>query len=261
MFQSRKHRKLVIGVIHVAPLPGTPFSASSFDDIRDQVLRSAAALQSGGADGCLVQTSDRVYSTGNDADPIRVAAMALIVRDVVAASGAPFDVGVQIMRNAVSASLAVARIAGGTFIRATAFAGATPSADGVVEARPLEVAAYRRQIDANGIHVIADVASMHHVAHGSAATAARQAVNAGANAVALCDPDEAALDRLVAEVRAGVPKAPIVLAGHSTHANAARMLKDVDGAFVGRCLERDGWGSLIDVERVRAYMDVVRTRD
>jgi predicted TIM-barrel enzyme len=31
----------------------------------------------------------------------------------------------------------------------------------------------------------------------------------------------------------------------------------VDGAFVGTCLERSGWGSAIDMERVQAYMEIV----
>jgi predicted TIM-barrel enzyme len=50
---------------------------------------------------------------------------------------------------------------------------------------------------------------------------------------------------------------PVILAGYTNHENAGRMLAAADGAFVGTCLERGGWGGSIDVERVRAYMDVV----
>jgi len=31
-----------------------------------------------------------------------------------------------------------------------------------------------------------------------------------------------------------------------------------DGAFVGTCLERGGWGGQIDPALVRAYVDIVR---
>ena len=41
--------------------------------------------------------------------------------------------------------------------------------------------------------------------------------------------------------------------------NAARLMAAADGAFVGTCLERGGWGGQIDVERVKAYVDIVRT--
>jgi predicted TIM-barrel enzyme len=37
------------------------------------------------------------------------------------------------------------------------------------------------------------------------------------------------------------------------------MLAEADGAFVGTCLERDGWGGAIDIERVREYMAIVQT--
>ena len=30
-----------------------------------------------------------------------------------------------------------------------------------------------------------------------------------------------------------------------------------DGAFVGTCLEKAGWGTAVDEERVRAYMEIV----
>jgi uncharacterized protein len=36
------------------------------------------------------------------------------------------------------------------------------------------------------------------------------------------------------------------------------MAAAADGVFVGGCLEPDGWGGAIDVERVRTYVDIVR---
>lgn len=262
-FDTLGKRKAVLGVIHLAPLPGTPFCNSTFEETRDRALVSAEALVAGGADGCLLQTADRVYSTKNEADPARVAALAVIANAVVAATDDSFQVGVQIMRNAVSASLAAARIARGTFIRVTALVGATRSADGLIESNPVEVAAYRRNIDALGIRVIADIATMHYAwfdgdASMPVAAVARHAVNAGADAVAVSDPDEAAVLGLIDQLRNGGPKVPIILAGHTAHDNAARLLAHADGAFVGRCLEGAGWGSAIEKDRVRAYVEIVR---
>ena len=31
-----------------------------------------------------------------------------------------------------------------------------------------------------------------------------------------------------------------------------------DGAFVGTCLERGGWGGQIDIERAKTYVAIVR---
>jgi BtpA family len=98
--------------------PAHPFYAGGgLGGIVDTAVASARALHLGGADGCLVQTVDRVYSVADDADPARVAAMSLVVRAVVEAAGGEFAVGVHMLRNAVCASLAVAKVVGGSFVR------------------------------------------------------------------------------------------------------------------------------------------------
>jgi protein-L-isoaspartate(D-aspartate) O-methyltransferase len=74
---------------------------------------------------------------GEDVDLARIAALSLIVRAVVEATGPRFKVGVQVMRTAVRASLAVAKVAWGAFVRVSALVGATVTADGLVQADPL----------------------------------------------------------------------------------------------------------------------------
>ncbi len=261
-FDQLGKRKAVLGMIHLQPLPGTPFYVEGgFGQIADTAVASARALYEGGADGCLVQTVDRVYGVGDESDPARTTAMGLIVHAVVQATGPRFQVGVQIMRNALRASLAVAKVAGGTYIRAGALVGMTLTASGMVEADPLAVMEYRRKINAQDIRVIAEVHSMHFKWFGEArpaAEVARAARSVGADAVSLGDPDERRTLELIGSVRKAVPGLPVILAGYTNHENAARLLAAADGAFVGTCLERGGWGGQIDVERVKAYVDVVR---
>lgn len=102
--------KPLYGVVHVPPLPGTPFHRSgSFPGIVKDVRAQARRMVEGGMDGLLLQTVDRVYSVRDDSDPARVAAMSVLAHEVLGQSPAGFAVGVQIMRHAVSASLAVAK--------------------------------------------------------------------------------------------------------------------------------------------------------
>lgn len=89
----------------------------------DKAVADARALYEGGADGCLIQTVDRIYPTGEDQDYARVAAMAAIAKSVADATGPEFHIGVQIMVNALKASLAVVKVCGGSFIRCTALVG------------------------------------------------------------------------------------------------------------------------------------------
>lgn len=254
--------RTIIGMVHLPPLPGTPFyEQGGYERAVKKAVSDATALYRGGASGCLVQTIDRVYPTGDEADPLRVAAVANIVRAIAQATAPPFQIGVQILRNAISASLAVALASGGSFVRCAALVGATMSHDGIVEANPLAVTSYRRRIGAMNIAMIAEVRSMHYRALNGEAVAetARAAAGAGAGALSLGDPDEAESQSLVREVRAAVPRLPIFLAGYTNHENAARRLAEVDGAFVGTCLEKGEWGSAVDEERVRAYMQIVAT--
>lgn len=262
VFDTLGKRKVVLGMVHLPPLPGTPFyDEGSFQRTLEVAVVSACALAEGGADGCLVQTVDRVYATGEESDPARTAAVALIVNAVAAATGEGFQIGVQLMANALKASLAVAKVAGGSYIRAGALVGATLTPHGMVEARPLEVMDYRVKIGAQQVKVIAEVESMHFRWFGGdrpVAQVARAARGAGADAVSLGHPDEDTTLQMIAAVREAVPGLPVILAGYTSHGNAARLLAAADGAYVGTCLERDGWGGQIDPGRVRAYVDIVR---
>ncbi|GAA3368415.1 BtpA/SgcQ family protein [Streptomyces antimycoticus] len=255
-------RKLVLGMVHLSPLPGTPFHEDgSFGRTLDTAVRSARALYEGGADGCLIQTVDRVYTVDEESDPARTVAMGLITRAVAEATDERFHIGVQLMRNALTASLAVAKVAGGGYIRAGALVGQTLTAHGMVRADPLRVMEYRRRIGAEHIRIIAEIDSMHFRwfdGQKTTAEVARAARAVGADAVSLCHPDEDTALDMIASVREAAPDLPVILAGHTRHENAARLMSAADGAFVGTCLERDGWGGEIDRDRVAEYVDIVR---
>ena len=262
VFETLGKRKAMLGMVHLPPLPGTPFyEEGSFPRTLDAAVASARALAEGGADGCLVQTVDRVYDPGEESDPARTAAVALIVNAIAEATGERFQIGVQLMANALKASLAVAKVADGSYIRAGALVGATMSPHGLIQAHPLEVMDYRVKIGAQQVKVIAEVESMHFRWFGgdrTVAQVARAADGAGADAVSLGHPDEDTTLRMIAELREAAPGLPVILAGYTNHGNAARLLAAADGAFVGTCLERGGWGGQIDPGRVRAYVDIVR---
>jgi uncharacterized protein len=220
-------RKVVLGMVHLRPLPGTPYyERDSLASIVDVAVRSATALAEGGADGCLVQTADRVYAPGEESDPARTAAMELVVSAVARETAGGFVVGVQMMQNALKASLAVAKVAGASYIRASAVVGATLTGHGMVEARPLEVMEYRAKIGAQDVKIVGEVGSMHFEWLGGARTAgevARAAVAVGADAVALGHRDEGRTLEMIALVREAVPGTAVILAGYTSHENAARL--------------------------------------
>ncbi len=261
-FDTLGKKKVVIGMVHLLPLPGTPFhQQGNMEQALDKAVADAMALDQGGADGCLIQTVDRVYSAKDEADYARVAAMATIVKAVSDATDPKFQVGVQIMVNALKASLAVAKVCGGSFLRCTALVGATLNAAGLVEANPHDFLTYRNTISAQDIKLIAEVHSRHFTWMGDRPTAdvARMAMRAGASAVEISHQDEDINTKLVRDIKQALPDLPVILGGYTNHDNAARRLAEADGAFVGACLQADGWGSRVDLERVRAYVEIVNS--
>src|SRR5919206_3201746 len=207
-FESLGRKKVVIGMVHLLPLPGTPFyQEGNVERAMTKAVADATALYQGGADGCLIQTVDRVYPAADEADYARVAAMAAITQAVAEATGPEFQIGVQIMVNALKASVAVAKVCGGSFLRCTALVGATVGASGMVAANPHDFLTYRARIGAQQIKLIAEVNSRHFHWLGTRSTAdvARMAARAGADAVEVAHPDEGTNAGWVRDIRQAMP--------------------------------------------------------
>lgn len=263
IFKNLNKKKLVIGLIHLKPLPGTPlFQEGLFETSLEKAIKDAASLYEGGADGCLVQTVDRIYPSTDDADYARVASMAIITHAVKQATGPEFHVGAQIMWNCITPSLGVAKASGACFTRATALVGTTTSAFGIVNANPLKVQNYRKLIGAQDVGIIAEIQGYHFSWVGDdypIERRAQMAMMAGADAVEVMDADEDKNNEMVTRVKALNPDIPVILGGQTDLENVARRLKYADGALVGSCFEAGKWGGLIDKAIVKEYVNIVRS--
>jgi uncharacterized protein len=259
-FATLGKKKVVLGMVHLGALPGTPFSEDgSYPAVKARAVQDALALEAGGADGCVVQNAgDRVFAL-DQADPVIVVAVADVVRSIDEATGPNFQIGVQILRNDLKAALSVAQICGGSFLRCGALIGATVTASGIMQGDPYAFQAYRQRIGAEHVKLIAELHSMHFEWLGGRAIGeiARNARYAGAHAASICDPDEAVTLRMIKEIRAAAPDFPIIVGGYTDHDNVSRLLVDADGAIVGSCFEKGGSGGEVQVDAVREYVDIV----
>jgi membrane complex biogenesis BtpA family protein len=262
-FDSLGKKKVVLGMVHLKPLPGTPHHEEGMlEEALEKAVKDAAALDNGGADGCLVQTVDRVYPSGDEADYARLAGMAKIVHEVSKVTSPDFQIGVHFMLNGLKPAVAVAKVCGGSFIRCTALVGTSRTAMGTLVGNPYDFMTYRARIGAQNIKLIAEVDGMHYRAidNRPAFETAMMAKYAGAHAVEVAHKDEDTNREVVLGIKKALPDLPVILGGHTNHENAARRLKDADGAFVGTCLEEEGkWGGPIDIERVKEYVGIVNS--
>ncbi|NMA07313.1 MAG: BtpA family membrane complex biogenesis protein [Ruminococcaceae bacterium] len=263
MFKDKKE-KIIIGLVHLRPMPGTPYyKEGDYDESIEKALKDVAALVEGGANGCLLQTSDRIYPATDDTDYVRATCLASIGTEVRKAVSKDFIVGVQIMWNCITPSLAVAKACKADFTRCTALVGKTESPYGTIIADPLKVLTYKNSICmSEDFDMLAEIAGYHFKGEYSKEnlqTLAGRAIRAGATAIEILDKDEAMNERKVLDVKEAFPDIPIILGGGTNAENVQRRLKYCEGALVGTYFEDGNWGGPINPETVKKYMDIVRS--
>jgi membrane complex biogenesis BtpA family protein len=151
--------RALIGVIHVAALPGTPASALCVGEIGEAAAAEARIYERAGFHGLLIEnTHDRPYLKSTAGAEI-VAAMSVIGARVRDASRLPL--GVQVLAGANQAAVAVAHACGAAFVRVEGFVFAHVADEGLIEACAGPLLRYRRAIGADRVRVFADIKKKH----------------------------------------------------------------------------------------------------
>lgn len=261
MFKNLQGKKLVIGLVHLLPMPGTPlYKEGNIDQMSRKAIADCLTLKKSGADGGLIQTVDVIYPATDDTDYARVAAMAAIVARVRGAVGDDFLIGAQIMWNCITPSLAVCKAAGADFTRCTALVGATESPYGQIEAEPLKIMEYRRKIEAQNVEMLAEISGYHFKGEYDPANIqnlASMAMRVGADAVEVVDRNFEMNERIVKDVKSA-GDIPVILGGATDVDNCKARLRYADGALVGTAFEGGNWGGELIGSIVEAYVKNVR---
>ena len=146
-FQARFDRNAVIGMVHVAALPGAPMYGGSMPAIVDGALRDARALRDGGCDAIAFENfGDRPFF--KDHVPAEtVAALTTVIIQVVAEVRMAF--GVNVLRNDAASAIAIAAAIGAAFIRVNVHTGAMLTDQGIIEGRASETLRRRAALAPN----------------------------------------------------------------------------------------------------------------
>ena len=261
IFDDLNGKKLVIGLVHLLPMPATPlYEEGNIEKMMEKAIKDCKTLQNAGADGGLIQSVDVFYPTTDDTDYARVATISAIAARVRAEVGPDFKIGVQLMMNSITPSLAACKAAGADFTRCSALVSATDSIYGRVEADPLKVAEYRTKIHAQNIGMISEISGYHFKAEYSQSliqSLAGASMKMGANAIEVVSRDFEMNERLVKDVKAAGPF-PVILGGGTDVQNCKDRLRYADGALVGTAFEGGKWGGPIIESIVADYVKNVR---
>lgn len=253
--------KPIIAMAHIPAMPGTPRYDPSLgvDGAIDQMAKDVRALLDGGVDAIMFcNEDDRPYNfhAGLEA----VAVMTRIITEL-RPKDRPF--GVDYLWDAM-APLAVAKATGASFIREVV-TGVYESDMGLWAPDAAAIFRYRRQIDADGVRIFANITPEFASPLGtrSVAERARSAVVSSlvdailiAGPMAGAEPDIEALRQAKDAVGDATP---VLLNTGARPENIRRFLQVADGAIVGSSLKVAGYTwNPVDPVRVKTFMEAVR---
>lgn len=249
------HRKVLIGVVHLGPLPGSPRWQGDMAGNIKKAVADARAYEQGGASAVFIENFGDVPFTKATVGPETVAAMATLGCAVRAAIKIP--IGFNVLRNDARAALALCAACDGDFIRVNIHTGAMLTDQGLIEGNAYDTLRYRKAICPDA-QVFADVHVKHAVPMGNwtIEDSAKDTVERGlADALIVSGTGTGVAVNLddLRRVRAACPEARILLGSGVTLANAADFLQLADGFIVGSSLKRGGkLANPVDPKRVAA---------
>jgi hypothetical protein len=251
----------VVGMVHLLPLPGSPKWGGSMDEVLARASGEATLLANEGLDGVLVENYGDVPFFPDRVPPETVAAMAVVVREVVRCT--PLPVGVNVLRNDAWAALAVAAGAGGRFIRVNVHTGSMFTDQGLLQGQAHQTLRQRSALG-ESLLILADVLVKHATPPPGLTleSAARDSWFRGmADGLVLTGTETGKpVDlEVLGKVKKALPEdAKVWVGSGATPETAQSLLQVADGIIVGSALRKGGAaGAGIDPPRIRAFMEAL----
>jgi hypothetical protein len=253
--------KLVLGVVHLLPLPDSP-RFSSRAAVLERARADADALVSAGLDGFVVENFGDAPFHRDQVPPSTIAEMTAIVAELRIRVGADPLIGINVLRNDACAALSIAAATGSRFIRVNVHSGVAWADQGTLEGRADETLRLRRTLDAQ-VAILADVAVKHSLKPPgfSLTRAAKDLVSRGLADGVIVTGDgtgETAPRADLVAVRSAVGAHPVFVGSGVNERSIAETLTVADGVIVGTSLkERGDVSEPVSRDRARRLMAAV----
>ncbi len=246
---SRVPPRPLVGMIHLAPLPGAANDEGlATDDLVHRALSDTTVLTEEGYDAILLQNANDHPPTAS-IGPAALAAYACVAREVRSATALP--VGVSVLKRDVAASFAIARASGADFVRLKSYVGVEIGPEGLLEGCAAEAVRERRILGLDRVEIWADAVqpTSRPAQEVSAVDLARWSVEFGeADRVIVTGDTLAASMELLPALRKVVAR-PLVLGGGVAPQSIGRAMQEWSGVIVGRYLRGGDLRAPIDRRR------------
>uniref|UniRef100_A0A4W5PBF7 Zgc:162297 n=1 Tax=Hucho hucho TaxID=62062 RepID=A0A4W5PBF7_9TELE len=152
-------KSVVIGMIHVRALPGTPLGSMAIPQIIEEACHEAEIYHNAGIDGLIIENMHDIPYTFSIGPEVcaSMTAVCAAVRGICPS----LPLGVQILSAANSSALAVALASGMDFIRAEGYVFSHVADEGLLNACAGDLLRYRKQIKAEHVQIFTDIKKKH----------------------------------------------------------------------------------------------------
>jgi membrane complex biogenesis BtpA family protein len=253
--------KLVIGMIHVDALPGTPKYSGNVNKIIENAIEEALIYKSAGINGIMIENMHDVPYLNNSAGPEITSTMAIIAYEIKKQT--KLFTGIQILAAANQEAIAIAHSANLDFIRAEGFVFAHVADEGVIESNAGTLLRYKRQIGADNVMVFTDIKKKHS-SHSltsdlsivDTAKAAEFFLSDGIVITGSATGEEVDIAELNSLKQNS--KLPIIIGSGITSDNISNYYDLADLFIVGSYFKKEGnWKNKVDKDRVEKLLSLV----
>uniref|UniRef100_A0A8C6SY29 Zgc:162297 n=1 Tax=Neogobius melanostomus TaxID=47308 RepID=A0A8C6SY29_9GOBI len=254
-------KSVVIGMIHVKALPGTPLSSLRMSEITEEACREAEVYCDAGVDGLIIENMhDIPYTFGVGPE---VCACMTAVCSAVRGLCPSLPLGVQILSSANQQALAVALASGLDFIRAEGFVFSHVADEGLLNACAGDLLRYRKQIGAEHVKIFTDIKKKHSshaltsdVSIEETARAAEFFLSDGLIITGTATGVQAEPQQLKEVSRA--VKIPVLIGSGVTYDNVEDYI-EANAMIIGSHFKKDGhWANAVDPERVKRFVKKIQ---
>ncbi|WP_457754650.1 BtpA/SgcQ family protein [Thermococcus sp.] len=249
-------RKVLIGMVHLKPLPGSYLYRGNFDEVLEHAIKEAKKLEKAGFDAVMVENFGDVPFP-KTVEKTTIAAMSVIAKAIREEVSLPL--GINVLRNDGIAAYSIAYAVKADFIRVNVLSGIAFTDQGIIEGIAYELAKLRKFLPSK-IKVFADVHVKHAYHFGEFEDAVRDTVERGlADAVIISgkatgepvDLKKLALARKISPV-------PVIVGSGTTYDNLPKLWEYADGFIVGTWIKKEGkTENDIDFKRARKLAELM----
>jgi membrane complex biogenesis BtpA family protein len=252
--------KLLIGMIHVPALPGTPFNKLTPKEIVNKCITEAHIYESTNIDSIMIENMHDAPYLKRSIGPEITSLMSIIAYETRKAFPDK-PVGIQILAGANKEAISVAYSSGLDYIRAEGFVFAHVADEGIIESDAGELLRYRKMIGAERIKIFTDIKKKHSANYitsdVSIADMAKNAEFFGTDGLIITGSStgaEADIEELISV--GNVTKLPKLIGSGITRYNLKNYYKHADGFIVGTHFKKDNyWKNDLDEIKILDFIE------